>query len=260
MHQTDHLLVTVEKQFPERYREYYGIKRQNFFAGVTNFAEFWACFMRLDDIFMREFDDVRVVSEPDKVIPLMLFSHAHAQFRIYLELAFAGSFCEAFNIARMAIESSYQARQILADPALQSVWTRKDRDKAASDEFAQKFDFDKKKNYAALGLAELHTYWRRFSVWSHPSITALSQRFKPAAVMYFETNHKTKGLNLYEVLWVSFKMENAFFDGYKSRLKFDHELEKQRKRFCEEADKARIGFIKNFKIQRPMKPPGFPYA
>jgi hypothetical protein len=60
MHQTENLLVTVEKQFPERYREYYGIKRQNFFAGVTNFADFWACFMRLDDIFMREFDDVRV--------------------------------------------------------------------------------------------------------------------------------------------------------------------------------------------------------
>jgi hypothetical protein len=25
MHQTENLLVTVEKQFPERYREYYGI-------------------------------------------------------------------------------------------------------------------------------------------------------------------------------------------------------------------------------------------
>lgn len=260
MYQTDDLLVTIERQFPEKYREYYGIKRQNFFAGVTNFPEFWGCCMRLDDIFMHEFEDIRVVSDPHKAIPLMLFAHAHAQFRIYLELSFAGSFCEAFNIARMAIESSYQARKILSDPALQAVWTRKDRDKAASDEFDKKFDFDKKKNYAALGLAGLHTYWRRFSLWSHPSVTALSQRFKPDAVMYFETDQKTKVLNLFDVLWVSFKIENALFDGYESRLKFDYELEKKRKRFCRDADKARISFTKKFKIQRPANPPGFPYA
>jgi hypothetical protein len=127
MYRTDNLLVTIEKQFPEKYREYYGIKRQNFFAGVTNFPGFWDCYLRLDDIFMHEFDDIRVVSDPNKAIPLMLFAHAHAQFRIYLELSFTGSFCEAFNIARMAIESSYQARKILSDPPLQAVWTRKDR-------------------------------------------------------------------------------------------------------------------------------------
>lgn len=260
MYPTDDLLVTIEKQFHNEYREYYGAKRQNFFAGVTNFPEFWNCCMSLDEIFRREFDDIRVVSDPYTVIPLMLFVHAHAQFSIYIELGFAGSFCEAFNIARMAIESSYQARKILSEPALQKVWTRRDHDKAASDEFNKKFDFEKKKNYAALGLAGLHTYWSRFSLWSHPSVTALNQRFKPDKVIYFETDQKTKGGQLFEILWASFKIENALFDGYESRLKLDYELEKKRKRFCADADKARVGFIKKFKIQKPANPPGFPYA
>jgi hypothetical protein len=57
------LLLDLEKSFFEKYRDYYAIKRQNFFAGVTNFPDFWACYMRLDDIFMREFDGLQVLSE-----------------------------------------------------------------------------------------------------------------------------------------------------------------------------------------------------
>ena len=260
MNNPNDLLSDLEKSFPERYREYYAIKRQNFFAGVTQFPELWACYMRLDDIFTDEFDDLRIGLNPRKAIPLMLFAHAHAQFRIVLELAFTGCFCEAFNIARMAIESAYQARKILAEPQLISVWLRKDRDKKSSQEFDEKFDFNKRKNYAALGLAKLHTYWGRFSLWSHPSVTALNQRFKPEGVMYFETNPRTLGLSLFDLLWVSYKIENALFDGFETRLKFDTKLEKKRKQFAEFADKVRLALIKKFKLQPPATPPGFPYA
>jgi hypothetical protein len=258
--QTDHLLISIEKQCPEEYREYYGAKRQNFFAGVTRFPAFWHCCMRLDDILAHELNDIRLVADPYRVIPVMLFSNAHAQFRVYLELAFGGSFFEAFNVARMAIESSYRARKILAEPELQSIWTRKDRNRSASDEFDKKFDSNKKTNYAALGLSELHKYWRRFSLWSHPSVTALSQRLTPEAVMYFETDEKNKGHNLFEILGASFKIENALFDGYESRLKFDYELEKKRRRFCDEADRARADFIRKFKLKPPESPPSFLYA
>jgi hypothetical protein len=209
---------------------------------------------------MNEFDDIHVVTDPKTTIPLMLFAHAHAQFRIYLELAFIGSFCEAFNIARMAIESSYQARKILSAPELQEVWVKKDSNKTAALEFEKYFDVGKKKNYAALGLSELHKYWGRFSLWSHPSVTALSERFKIDGVMYFETDQQKKGFNLFNILWASFKIENALFDGYESRLKFDYELEKKRKQFCVVADKSRLKFIKKFKIEKPENPPGFPYA
>jgi hypothetical protein len=254
------LLLELEKSFPPRYREYYAIKRQNFFAGVTQFPEFWGCYMRLDDIFTDEFDDLRKGLDPRKGIPLMLFAHAHAQFRIFLELAFTGCFCEAFNIARMAIESAYQARKILVEPELLSVWLRKDRDKKSSNEFDQKFDFNKRKNYEALGLAKLHTYWRRFSLWSHPSITALNQRFTPEGVMYFETDLTRLGFNLFDVLWVAYKIENALFDGFEPRLRFDDKLEKKRKEFDRVANRTRLEFIKKFKIQPPASPPGFPYS
>jgi hypothetical protein len=260
MNNPNDLLLDLEKSFPEKYREYYAIKRQNFFAGVTQFPEFWACYMRLDDILMDEFDDLRKGLDPLKVIPLMLFAHAHAQYRIVLELAFAGCFCEAFNIARMAIESSYQARKMLAEPELLSVWLRKDRDKKSSQEFDAKFDFNKRKNYASLGLAKLHTYWGRFSLWSHPSVTALNQRFKPEGVMYFETNPKALALNLFDLLWVSYKIENALFDGFESRLKFDDTLEKKRKQFAVVADTVRLALIRKLKLKPPAAPPGFPYA
>jgi hypothetical protein len=254
------LLLDLEKSFPEEYREYYAIKRQNLFAGVTQFPEFWGCYMRLDAIFMNEFEDLHKGADPRKAIPLMLFAHAHAQFRIYLELAFTGCFCEAFNIARMAIESAYQARKILAEPELLAVWLRKDRDKKSSEEFDKKFDFNKKQNYSTLGLAKLHTFWKRFSLWSHPSVTALNQRFKPEGVMYFETNSKTIGLSLFDVLWVSYKIENAFFDGFEARLKFDDKLERKRREFAEVADRARFGLIKKLKLEPPSSPPGFPYS
>ena len=147
-----------------------------------------------------------------------------------------------------------------AEPELLSVWLRKDRDKQPSQEFDAKFDFNKRKNYAALGLTKLHIYWARFSLWSHPSVTALNQRFKPEGMMYFETNPKTKVLNLFELLWVSHKIENGLFDGFEARLKFDDKLEKKRKQFLEVADRARCALIRKFKLRPPTAPPAFPYA
>jgi hypothetical protein len=78
--------------------------------------------------------------------------------------------------------------------------------------------------------------------------------------MYFETDPTTKGSNLYELLWVSHKIENAFFEGFEPRLKFDYELEKKRKGFSTAANRARVAFVKKFNIQRPSSAPRFPYA
>ena len=112
----DHLLLDLEKGFPDWYREYYAVKRNNFFAGVTNYPELWHCFILLDGIFARELEDIRVISDLNKLLPFMLFTNAHAQFRVFLELGFAGSFVEAFNVARIAIESCYQACRLNRDP------------------------------------------------------------------------------------------------------------------------------------------------
>ena len=109
-------LLPLERGFPEKYRDYYGIKRNNMFAGVTNFPDLWSCFMQLDEIFLRELEHIQPISDPDKVLPVMLFAHAHAQYRIFLEIGFTGAFCESFNVARMAIESAYQACKIISTP------------------------------------------------------------------------------------------------------------------------------------------------
>jgi hypothetical protein len=54
------LLVPFEIQnIPEKYREYYKVKRNNFFASIQNFPEMWRYYLLLDTIWLREFDDLK---------------------------------------------------------------------------------------------------------------------------------------------------------------------------------------------------------
>jgi len=249
MSESPEILLPLEKHFPTGYREYYEIKRNNFFAAITNLPDLWTCFMRLDDVFMREFEDLKVVHDPEKWLPLMLFMHAHAQFRIFFELGFTGAFCEAYNIARMAIESVYQACKILANPGLNEIWAKKETGEEAAKLFRKEFDEEKRQGYADLHLEKLHEHFRAFSNWSHPSISSLNRRFKRDAVDYLETDAQTIGLQLMQLLLASHRMENALFDSFKDRLDLDHELEGKRSAFQEMADRTRMELIKRFDLK-----------
>ena len=53
-------MVPFEIQnIPEKYREYYKVKRNNFFASIQNFPEMWRYYLLLDTIWLREFDDLK---------------------------------------------------------------------------------------------------------------------------------------------------------------------------------------------------------
>lgn len=255
MSEPNEILLALEKGFPAKYREYYEIKRNNLFAGITQCPEIWDCFMQLDGLFASELDDIAVISDLNKTLPLMLFAHAHAQFRISIELGFGGSFCESFNIARMAIESAYQACKVIRTPDLNDIWFKKDRGKIEEKAFRTEFDFEKREGYAGLGLEKLHEYWSKFSIWSHTSVSALNQRFTPFAVHYFETDTKLKSLNLNELLYAFHKIENALFDAFESRLKLDIQLEAKRLAFVKKADETRLVVIRRFGIKAPPEKP-----
>ncbi len=114
------LLVPFESQnLPTEYKEYYLAKRQNFFASIQGFSETFNCYMLLDKICFREFQDIKVAGDPDRMFPLLLYFNAHAKIRVSMELALSGCLAEARSILRDAIEFVAHAHHMLGDPALQ---------------------------------------------------------------------------------------------------------------------------------------------
>lgn len=118
--ETDKLLHEFEiRNFPDQYREYYGVKRNNFFASVQGFPRLWQCHLRLDAIWMREFEDLGATAEPSALLPMLLYGNANAKIRIAIELAFSQCMAEARAILRDAVEFVAHAHAMLRDPGLQ---------------------------------------------------------------------------------------------------------------------------------------------
>src|SRR5260370_3815715 len=114
------LLVPFESQnIPAEYKECYLTKRQNFFASIQGYSETFDCYMLLDKIWFREFQDLKVASDPNRMFPLLLYFNAHAKIRVSMELALSGCLAEARSILRDAIEFVAHAHHMLTDPALQ---------------------------------------------------------------------------------------------------------------------------------------------
>src|ERR1700733_14736637 len=85
------LLVSFESEhIPEFYKDYYKIKRNNFFASVQGFPELWQYYFLLDEIWLREFGDLKPPGDPRLLFPLILFFNAHTKIRVSIELGFAG--------------------------------------------------------------------------------------------------------------------------------------------------------------------------
>ena len=226
------LLHDIEKRRLRRaYREYYKIHRNNFFASLAHFPGLWESFMLLDEIFVREFDDMYHMRDEDAVTPLMLFMNGHKQIRTAMELGFAGDSLEAWNTMRMAIDCTYQACKILADPTLGHIWAKGRKEDAPSRKaFTRAFLKDKTEGFETLGLRGLLELWYCFSDWSHASVDALCRRFgfqeeEPgqqgrtlAGVNYLETDEKILALSLQQLLQAGYLIEKEFFKRFQTRL------------------------------------------
>ena len=95
------LLVAFEiKNITGDYREYYKIKRNNVFSSIQQFPEHWEFFCKLDAIWKREISDLEVATDPDRVLPMVLYINVHAKMRISMELAFSNCIQEARSVLR----------------------------------------------------------------------------------------------------------------------------------------------------------------
>jgi hypothetical protein len=153
--ETDLLVKFEIDNIPDDYREYYGTKRQNFFASIQGFREMWDLYLRLDAIWLRGIKDLYVATDPNTMFPLLLYINAHAKIRVAMELAFAGCLAEARSILRDAVEFVAHAHAMVGDPELQKVWLSKNDDKAALEAFKDAFERHKKDGLFK-GLDELH--------------------------------------------------------------------------------------------------------
>jgi hypothetical protein len=169
------LLLPFEiRTLPSEYKAYYLVKRQNFFASIQDSPESFSCYMLLDKIWLREFEDMKASNDPERMFPLVLYLNAHAKTRIGTELALSGCLAEARSIFRDAIEFVAHAHHMLGDPTLREKWLDKNNNVEA---FKDAFERNKKTGLFN-GLAELHRLWRILSeTGSHANITAICERF-----------------------------------------------------------------------------------
>jgi hypothetical protein len=85
----DDLLLPFEQQsFPAEYKEYYGLKRNNFFATIQKFRDQWNYYLMLDQIWVQEFRSLTPATDPNTIFPITVYMNAHLKVRVTIELAF----------------------------------------------------------------------------------------------------------------------------------------------------------------------------
>lgn len=243
-HPDSDLLLPFERhQLSAPYKEYLRTKRQNCFASIQKFPVAWKCFDLLDRIWARGLADLEYPGSVDRLLPMMLFGHAHTQFRIALDLGFSSCTLEAENVIRSGIEATAYARKVLSQPELATVWLSKDDGPREKKAFKQAF-LDKKKNSLfgpQSGLEPLYPYWSKFSErGTHTTISSLGSRISVEPAMtdggrwllnYFEVDPLKLRMSLRMILTAAHMMEAAFFKSFAGRLELDSNLVSMRASF-----------------------------
>jgi hypothetical protein len=258
----DMLLSFEGQNIRGEYRTYFVAKRTNYFASIQAFPDLWDCFLRLDELWMREFSDIERISHSRQFLPLPLFVKSHAQFRLAFELGFSTCIPEAYTIARNAIDAAVIAAKLFREPMLGHVWLDKDKGKKEQKAFRREFEENKKESLfpKSHGLRELHEFYAAFSeTGTHPTLSAMAMSYgyetNAQGVKwthnYLEAEPKKLAMSLQYMLNAFALVEKAFYDCFDDRLKLDHELTKMRSEFAQKQKQCAQLIIKTFKIGRP---------
>jgi hypothetical protein len=237
------LLTQFERQFPTPYKDYYLTKRNNLFASIQNFSKLWECFMVLDKIFCREFEDMDRATDLYKGFALLLFMNAHAKMRIAMELGLSSCLMEAHSIVRDSIESCAHGYRI-QDPMLLEIWLKRDDGPPAQKAYKKEF-WDNKAQGLFKGLDQLYGLWKQYSeIGSHTNVVSVSERFTQHKtetdvqwmLNYTGTKPDVLAASLAMMLMVFDLMENVIYKVYEDRLKLDDGLDKMRTGFHKEKE------------------------
>lgn len=231
------LLLPFERQMLSTpYRNYLRVKRNNTFASIQKFPRQWKRFDLLDQVWLREIEDLNKVVDISHVVVVTLFIRAYARVRLMMELVFAGCTTEAADLLRGAIESVAQANKIYRKPQLLEVWLRKGDDKSSLDAYRKVFERSKKTGLFD-GLPSLHHYWSHFSELGHSSVLPVIGRITPREgvldgaagdFQFFETNPQSLSAVMNALFDAVRHMEQVLFDCFYQRLNLDVDLVRMR--------------------------------
>jgi hypothetical protein len=211
---------------------------------------------------MREFQDMKVVTDTNTMLPGLLFMNAHAKFRIALELGFSCCLGKAWDALRGAIESVAQGLKIIREPAMSKVWLNKDHGKKEAEAFKHAFERNKKTSLFPPqdGLDKLHHLHSQYSEWgTHTTVGSMAQRFRSVGtedgtewrLNYTGADLKLLAVSLFSMLMASSLMEGAVFSVFKNRLQMDVELTAMRGGLGQTIQESRAEIINRFRIAPP---------
>ena len=257
--ESDLLAPFETEKIPARYREYYRTKRHNLFASIEGFPKLWKYYTLLDEIWLREFEDLKPARDPKRVFPLLLYFNAHAKIRVSIELGFSGCLAEARSILRDAIEFVAHAHAMLQDTELQKIWLNKNEGEATEKAFKEAFG-DPKKQRVFKGLDELHQTWGQLSeLGSHANLNAISDRYAQVSskegidfrIVYTGGEPRMWAMSLFSMLLSCSTMERTLFSDYKDRLSLDPDLVRMREEFEQYKEELRRDLIVHYQIKPP---------
>jgi hypothetical protein len=254
------LLLEFERRvLPKHYREYYEIKRNNFFASIQAFPEIWECFCLVDAIWIQEFQDMQRASDVYRGFAMLLFYSAHSKMRTSFELALSACITEAHSILRDAIEAFAHGYRLQADPKLLDLWLRKLDGPQEKKAYEREF-WENKSTGLFNGLPDLHSLWKQYSeLGSHTSINSLAERFEQAETPtdvnwrfnYSGAKEDVLVRVLLAMVCIFDSMEKHFFKAFEDRLKFDEALRGKRGGFQHKKELVRQQTIKKYNIPPP---------
>ena len=234
---TDVLVKFEKDNIPAYYQEYYSNKRHNLFATIQQFPSLVHCYFSLDEIWLREFECMQTLKDPNLMFPLTLYMSGHAKMRIAFELGGSACLAEARSILRDAIEATAHGHRLALHPELGTVWLKKDDDAQSFMVYKQEFEEHKEQRLFE-GLNELYRMWKRFSeLGSHTNINAIAERFgteTTATHLQFKCNYtgSKPGIlapALFEMILAFNLMEAALFRVCEGRLRLDIRIPEMRK-------------------------------
>lgn len=254
------LLVKFEiDNFPTEYRHYYKTKRNNLFARIQGFPALWRLYLKLDEIWMREFSVLQNRREIYSMLPLLCCMNCHAKIRVSLELAFSDCLAEARSILRDAIEFFAYGHAMLKDANLQKTWLEKIEGRLELEAFKDAFERNKK-NGLFNGMDELHKTWVQLSeTGSHANAIAMAERFVQVEsgenvdfrLNYTGTETKMWATTVFSLLLACSTTESTFFNDYNDRLKLDDQLIRMRAAFMHMKEELRTAIINKFQLSPP---------
>jgi hypothetical protein len=249
-----------QQHFSAEYLKYWKIKENNFAATIQSFPSLWRLFMQLDEILLKEFEISSPLSDQRQLIPRMLMTHSHSQFRLASELAFSTCPHEAYSLMRGAIESAVFGEKLFRHPELVKVWMSRRDSELDKKEFDNHFRANRKKNLftGKSELEKLHVYWVQWSeLSSHSSMEDMARRTQmesaPGAenfvIHYFERDQRYVCLAAFQALEAMALIESLLYTMFEGRLQLHPTLADERQAFARGKEAFRQGAIRDFGIR-----------